>query len=275
MMHITPVSDQLHRHTFFELVYVVRGSAVHYIGTEAAPLRAGDYFIIDTGSMHCYQETEDFEIVNCLFLPACLDRALTNCPSLSALLSNQVLRLGVPVDLHMADRIYHDEDGKVFSLIQAMETEYDTKQTGYMELLRCHLTQILVHMVRVFDQAEQAHTSHPATALVAEYLRKHFAEALSLNEISHHAGYAPQYLSSLFRRDTGMSMQVFLQRLRIEEACRLLGNTEIRLPELAQAVGYGDTKHFSRVFKRHKGMSPREFKSVLVKKNDGSTVESL
>lgn len=264
-MRIMPCDDQLHRHSFFEVVYVTRGSAVHYLGAEAMHIRKGDYFIIDTGSAHCYRETQDFEIVNCLFLPQYVDSALTNCPSLSALLSNQVLRFSVPVNIRTADRVYHDDSGEVLRLITAMEEEYHAAQTGYMELLRCYLTQILVLAVRASDVAENQ-KPHNATAAMAEYLRRHYTEPLSLEEMSLALGYTPQYLSSLFRRDTGMTLREYLQRFRVEEACRLLREKDLRLSELAQAVGYSDGKHFAKVFRRCKGVSPQAMKSALAHK---------
>lgn len=263
MMHIRPGEDRMHRHAFFELVYIVSGTATHHLGDETTPLRAGDYFIIDTGSVHCYRDTKDFEIVNCLFLPEYVDRALACCPSLSSLLSNQVLRFGVPVDICTADKTFHDSDGTVRQIIKAMEREFAAQQTGYMELMRCHLTQILVCAVRASEEDERARTFHPATAAMVDYLQQHYAEPLSLENLSRRLCYTPQYLSSLFHRDTGMSLQLFLQRLRIEEACRLLKNQQLRITDIAQAVGYSDAKHFSRVFQQHKGMSPKEFKAMM------------
>ena len=264
MMRIRPRDDEMHQHVFFELVYIISGTATHHLGRESAQIRAGDYFIIDTGSFHCYRQTQNFEIVNCLFLPEYIDRALTDCPSLSSLLSNQVLRFGVPVNTRTADRIFHDDDGAVKRLIRTMEQEYAMGGTGYMELLRCYLTQVLVCAVRASEKAELTRMPHSATTAIVEYLRRHYAQPLSLNELSRKLGYTPQYLSSLFHKDTGMSLQVFLQRLRVEEACRLMGEKKMSLTALAQTVGYSDVKYFSRVFRRHKGLSPKEFRGTVL-----------
>lgn len=262
MMHLHQRDRGMHNHTFFELVYILKGTATHWIGQESMPLRAGDYFIIDPGSAHSYKDTKDFEIINCLFLPEYIDRALGECPSLSSLLSNQVLRFGVPIDIRAADRILHDEDKSVGKLIRLMENEYAQQNVGYMELLRCYLTQVLVLTVRASEHAEQSRVRHRATAAVVEYLQQNYAQPLSLDTISSRFGYTPQYLSSLFHKDTGTTIQDFLQRLRVEEACRLM-DSKVSLTELAQAVGYTDTKHFSKVFRKHKGISPREYRSNI------------
>lgn len=263
IMHLQQSDREPHHHTFFELVYVLRGSATHYLEESSLPLRAGDYFIIDPGSRHCYRNTRNLEIINCLFLPEYIDRALTDCPSLTALLSNRTMRFGVPVDVHAADRIFHDNDKTVGKLIRQMEQEYHTAQVGYMELLRCHLTHILVHAVRATADLSQRHMQHAVTAQIADHLQQNFAQPLSLETISRRLGYTPQYLSALFHKDTGMTLQVFLQRLRVEEACRLLEQKELGLSAVAQAVGYSDAKHFSKIFRLHKGMSPREYRKHI------------
>jgi len=261
MMRLRCRDDAPHRHSFFELVYVFRGTTFHHIGDEVTRLHAGDYFIVDPGSIHCYQNSCDCHIVNCLFLPEYIDRALADCPSLSSLLSNQAMHFGVPMDIKAADRVFHDPDGTVRRLIETMETEYAAAQTGYMELLRCHLTQVLVYAVRAWEAAQTQHIPHKAVAAVTDRLRADCAQPLSLEALSREAGYTPQYLSALFRKDTGMSIQEFLQRLRIQEACRLLEQTQLSLCDVAQAVGYTDPKHFSRLFRRYKGLSPKELRA--------------
>jgi AraC-like DNA-binding protein len=263
MMRVTPRNDQMHRHIFFELVYIVSGTATHHLEQDTTQLRAGDYFIIDTGSIHCYRDVRNFEIINCLFLPEYIDRALTDCPSLSSLLYNQVLRFGLPVNIQTADRIFHDSEGVVGQIIRKMEQEYAAKGTGYLELLRCYLTQVLVCAVRASEEAERIRTPHRATTAIVEHLRCHYTEPLSLDELSRKLNYTPQYISSLFHKDTGMSLQEFLQRIRIEEACRLIEQGEQQMVRIAQKVGYGDVKHFARVFRRIKGVSPREFRSEI------------
>lgn len=263
MMRLRCRNDDPHRHSFFELVYVLQGTATHQLGEETAQLHAGEYFIIDTGSVHCYKDVDNCHIVNCLFLPEYIDRALAECPSLSSLLSNQVMHFGVPVDIRAADRVFQDPDGTVRRLIETMEQEYAAKRTGYMELLRCHLTQVLVHAVRAWEAAEKQRIPHRAVEVVTNRLRADCAHSLSLEALSREAGYTPQYLSALFRKDTGMSIQEFLQRLRVQKACRLLGQKNLPLADISQAVGYSDPKHFARVFRRYKGISPKEFRKTL------------
>ena len=260
MMHLFQADIELHSHNFFELVYVVSGQCTHRLGNEQSLIKAGDFFIIDTGSEHSYINTnKKFEIINCLFMPDYIDRALVDCPTLADLLSNKVLRFGVPLDICAADRTFHDDDGTVGRLMHKMMAEYEAKRTGYMELLRCYLTQALVCAVRASENISPK--LHPATQGVIDYLHRHYAEPLSLDAIGKQTGYTAPYISGVFSRDMGMTVRSFLQRLRIEKACSLMDETDLTLSQIAQRVGYTDSKHFADLFRRHKGMSPKAYKN--------------
>lgn len=263
LQRLEPHDDILHGHDFFELVYVMSGSALHQLGVEISPVVEGDYFIVDFGSFHRYLETRDFTIVNCLFAPEYVDRVLVNSPSLSALLSNE-LRQFTPPALHSrpADLIYHDADGHIRGLIEAMEKEYAARDTGYLEIIRCHLIEILVHATRQASARSATQQPHPAVAAMAEYLHEHCFEPLSLNALSDFLAYTPQYLSSLFHKQTGVSMSTYLQRLRVQKSCRMLAETQLSISQIAHQVGYCDLKHFHTVFRRYTNVSPREFRAL-------------
>lgn len=256
ILRLYPRPNYTHQHQYFELVYVLRGTATRRMADTAIPVSAGDYYIANPHSAHGYGDTQDLAILSCLFLPESIDRALTDCPSISSLLSNRRLRFGVPVDIPIADRAFHDTDGSVRRIMKQMEKEYAECRTGYMEVLRCYLTQVLVLAAR----ACETRIPHEAVSRVLEYLKTNYAQPLSLQTLSQVAGYTPQYLSSLFSEEVGMSIQEFLQRLRIEEACRLLIQTDLPSAQIAAAVGYRDSRHFSRLFRRYQTISPREFR---------------
>ena len=102
---------------------------------------------------------------------------------------------------------------------------------------------------------------HTAVSTAIEYLKKNYTAPLSLERLSKQVGYAPSYLSGLFAKQTGMSIRTFLQHLRIEQACRLLGQSALSVSEIALQVGYSDPRHFSGIFHRIKGKSPRQYRA--------------
>lgn len=247
-----------HQHKYFEFVYVLRGTALRKMPDATVPVSAGDYYIANPRTAHGYEDIQDLEVIICLFFPEYIDRALINCPSVSSLLTDRTLRFGVPVDIPLADRVLHDTDSAVLRIIKKMDREYADRRTGYKEMLRCYLTQALVHAAR----ACETRTPHQAVTQIMEYLKNHYQQPLSLEALSHLVGYTPQYLSSLFSDEVGMSIQLFLQRMRIEEACQLLASTNLSTAEISSAVGYQDIRHFAKIFKKYENVSPREFRKA-------------
>lgn len=92
------------------------------------------------------------------------------------------------------------------------------------------------------------------------YIRIHCAEDLSLPDIAAYAGVSPNYLSGIFRENTGFSVRDFITMVRIEKSKALLSGGA-RVAEAAEAVGFYDAKYFNRVFKKHTGVSPARYRA--------------
>ncbi|NBF41372.1 MAG: helix-turn-helix domain-containing protein, partial [Spirochaetes bacterium] len=102
-----------------------------------------------------------------------------------------------------------------------------------------------------------------------EYLRRHFSEPVSLDDVAAAAGVSSAHLSRLFRRELQLSFSDYLSSLRMEEAQRLLSESSHSIKEVGYAVGYQDANYFSRVFKRWVGVRPREFSARTVVPGEG------
>lgn len=90
---------------------------------------------------------------------------------------------------------------------------------------------------------------------------------ISLQEFAaeHHVSLG--YLSRLFKKETGMNFSQFLTEKRIEKARKYLLQSDLRLSEISELVGYDDAKYFSQLFKKHTGLAPHEYRKTKRKKN--------
>ncbi len=122
------------------------------------------------------------------------------------------------------------------------------------------LDEILQELIGVSGHREDI--SNYAIKKAISYIRLHYAENISLEEIADRLDITPEYLSTLFNREVGMNFTVFLRDFRISHAKRLLKGTDLKVYEIAREVGYGDSKYFNRVFKEKVGVSPREFRQM-------------
>ena len=92
------------------------------------------------------------------------------------------------------------------------------------------------------------------------YIREHYQEVISLEEMAGRLEITPEYLSTLFNREMGINFSTFLKKFRISQAKRLLKGSEMKIYEVANAVGYSDSKYFNRVFREEVGISPGDYR---------------
>ena len=253
----------IHDHTFLELTYILEGSAKHIRDGKVAVLNARDYFLVDFGSVHSYEveEGESFLNMDCLFLPELLDPVLINAESLKNLFEHYLLHFNMKaMSQNPAAMIFHDDDGKVLSLLRQMQEESDRHQPGYTEMIRCCLVQILLMTLRKLENAEIAAMGQDITSYLTSYVVRHYMEDVSLGKLAEKLNYTMPYVSKKFKSEMGVSFVEYLQNYRIMQSCRLLMSTKKTIADIADAVGYRDLKFFVSLFKRNMGVSPATFR---------------
>ncbi len=253
-----------HCHEFLELTYILRGRVLHCLDGQEVELKAGDYFIVDYGSRHSYQNTdgEGFDNLDCLFLPELIDPVLKGTKSLRALLEHYLLHFNMQALVqNPAHMVFEDSDGSVLRLIERMKEESEIRGAGYTEFLRCYLVEILLHTMRRLDDAQAAATGQDVSRFLTEYVRLHYMEAINLQDLAKRLNYSLPYVSKRFKEDMGIPFVTYLQNYRVMEGCRLLSCSKRTLEEITRMVGYRDVKFFSSLIKRHTGLSPRSFRS--------------
>jgi AraC family transcriptional regulator len=95
-----------------------------------------------------------------------------------------------------------------------------------------------------------------------ELLRERFTDRLTLDDIASVVGVHPIHLARVFRKRCGSTVGEYVRQLRIDSACRQLATSNTPLAELALATGFSDQSEFSKCFKRHIGMTPRDFRAA-------------
>lgn len=93
-----------------------------------------------------------------------------------------------------------------------------------------------------------------------DYIDRHFTEEdLSLSTVAEQVGLSPPYLSTAFKREIKMNFCDYLTKVRIRRAKELLCCTSKMVYEIAGEVGFRDYRYFSQIFKKHTGLTPREY----------------
>ena len=100
-----------------------------------------------------------------------------------------------------------------------------------------------------------------------KFIEQHSAEELSLTKVARVVNISANYLSEKFKQVTGVNFVDYIARARFENATHLLEDVDVRISEIAFAVGFQSLSQFNRVFKTLSGKSPTEFRGSLRKRS--------
>ncbi len=96
------------------------------------------------------------------------------------------------------------------------------------------------------------------------YTRANYGDSeLSINKVCGRLHISAGYFSSIFKKETKLTFVAYLLHIRMEAAKELLRSTDLRALEIAEKVGYAEPNYFSFSFKKHVGMSPKEYRSSV------------
>lgn len=163
--------------------------------------------------------------------------------------------------------ILHEIKSLMFKVARTYGCREDTIRTscsreGYPTLQA--LTEALcLQMRQLLTEAKSQPKINPITQRALRHIQIHYREDITLPLLAKIAHAAPNYLSRVFNQDMGMSIPVYLNQIRMENAARLLEDEELRISDVAFQVGFSDPHHFTRLFKKQFGRTPSEYRKSL------------
>jgi AraC-like DNA-binding protein len=98
-----------------------------------------------------------------------------------------------------------------------------------------------------------------------KFLHEHSGEKLSLTKVSRFVNVSVNHFSEKFKEVTGVNFVDYIASIRIEKACDLLQDRDLRISEIAFAVGFQSLSQFNRVFKKLSGKSPTQYRPTHAK----------
>jgi two-component system response regulator YesN len=171
-------------------------------------------------------------------------------PEAWAHLSYHLLELGYSVltdlEVFSNERVsFFEHSGEITNLTSAQDIRY-------------FVTRNLVDIASLI----RSKNTGPSIAIrkAISYINEHYADRIALQDVAQHTCLSPNYLSQLFKQETGKSFLEYLTQCRVEAAKKLLVQSNLTISEIAFKLGYDMPSYFSEVFKKSEGLTPSQFR---------------
>lgn len=238
-------------HPFWELTYVDTGDMSNKIGNTEYRMSAGKIMLCLPNRFH----------------------------SQSAAGSGHVRYLTVTFDMEFCepelfDGVVFDADDYLKNLLSAIVTENRSSKIYSDDLILCYLKELIISLIRIRKIESCLKISHPAvrktmenkiTAHTIRYVSNNPGKPLTVCEIAQSIPVSESYLSTLFRKSTGKSLNRYINETKLARAKELILTGQFTMTEIAENLGYNNVHYFSSQFKKEFSISPTQYADSILK----------
>lgn len=259
VFYIDPQHSRKHAHMIhwhedvLELLYIAKGTGRYLVDEREYAVRAGMLVICNADTLHGEAPFQAHEMTT-----YCLAFSGVCHPDLppNVFLPPEKSPILLPTDENRA---------LLYELMRALHRLFgagdrDSALCKALAQSAFSLAKYLAARSRTNPQAQKQET---LVRRIAAYLNRHYMEPLTLKEISAALYISETHLSHLFKRETGLSPMQYVVHRRIGEAQSLLSETDLRIQEIEERLGFGSSTHFTNMFKKYVGLAPREYRKYF------------
>ena len=255
-----------HNHNFFELTFVLKGRGQHLLNDSVIDYKEGDLFFLTPKDEHEFivKEPSRFGIIKFteqLFLEKA---SFSSSTYWRKNLETVIFHSNI-----IAESIIHyDSDrSQFFGLYDLIKNELNNKLVYNRNIL----TELFGALLMVLSRNLKLSIKRKPDLIISDdekidniltYIRQHILnkERIRIKVIAEEFYMAPSYVGIYIKKHAGISIQQFIMQTKLKMAERLLKESSLSINEIANKIGFVDSSHFNRVFKKHQGMNPSEYK---------------
>ena len=231
-----------HFHKDIEIIYVMNGSVYACADREKDWIQTGDLFISFPNQIHYYENATLGDYLLIILSPDILfelkEKMYGSIPQ------SNILR-----------NVSQSEPVKL--LQQALQATGDYSQTIKAGLLNQALAQLLPQLTL----KPRTKTSNATLLGIMNFCSSNFAENITLEDVSKALHISKYHISHLLNDKLGLSFTAYLNNLRINHACDLLEDTDKKIADISEDVGFGSIRSFNRAFDAAMHMSPSQYRN--------------
>lgn len=249
-----------HHHTAFEITMVISGSGIYSASHSEFSFKSGDIFFFSTDEVHWLKKLDcRTHFLNIHFEPRFI------WSDNIGVLGKDLIRIFLSRKDNPLNKLKNASLEIVRELIYKMESEASSKKPEYETMLKVHLMNILVEMMRSYDgkldenEILLSHHTLKYMTRVLNYIEENFAQDITLSELSDIAHMSKNYFCRQFKQLNGISPWEYITIKRIEQAISYIEATDLTKLEIAAKCGYNNTSNFYHAFKKVTGKSPSDY----------------
>lgn len=249
-----------HRHDFFEVLYLQKGSGYHVIDSNKYEINPPCIFFLSPGQAHKLELSNDVEGYIYIFTS---DFYLINQSNQNRLLefpffftvnqNNPPLLLTTVTDVEFIESIF----------VRAVKEECNS-----IDLLRSFLDLILVFSASLYKVDENMLAKGKGNLLVKRFfqlLEENYQNNISINEYASMLAITPNHLTQAVKQLTGKTSNQIIQEKQMLEIKRLLIHTNMGVSEISNYLNFADQSYFTKFFKKLTGVTPLRFRTESMK----------
>ena len=248
-----------HWHNSVEIFAIYEGSLVFILREKEIRVESGEFIIINTNELHSIR-AEKANLAVYVQIPI---SEFKNYLTADHFISFHKKGKGAMADLDPAQM--EENEKKMMTLIRNIYDLTGTDVPGHeYEMLRDYyaMMQLLVTVYRQEEADDLLYRSSKALqrlSPITEYIKKHYAEDISLQSLAEQLGYSIEHLSRMFQKYAQINYKSYLSGIRLELAVEEMEKGDKTISEIATQVGFSDSRALAKAFQKKYGMLPSEY----------------
>lgn len=250
-----------HWHREFEFLRVLSGNLTVYLDNKEFALKSGDILLINCACLHRAQP------LDCVYECIVVDLTMLLHPQNHIVNLNflQIINSHVNIE-NVISANHHDLYNAIVDLFSTLSREEPYYEMLVYGLLFVIFSKAYSYHYISYSKHKQKDKQIEAVNLVLSWLNQNFKEPVNSKKISQICNLNFNYFCKVFKNLTGQTITQYVNTLRIERACHDISENNKSITESAFSNGFNDLSYFTKIFKRQKGITPREYKDSVQKR---------
>jgi len=253
-----------HRHDFFEVLYLSKGSGFHIIDGNKYEIQPPCVFFMSPGQAHKIEFSSDIEGYIFIFTSEFYLINQTN--------QNRLIEFPFFFTIRQENRPLMLESKQDVQFLETLFSkgiaEVEKGEKFSVDLLRSVLDLILTSCTVLYKSDENLLPKGRGNIVVKKFLQlveENYQNNLTVNEYAYKLSVTPNHLTQTVNQLTGKTSSQIIKAKQVLEIKRLLVHTNLSVTEIAGRLNFPDQSYFSKFFKREAGLSPLQYRVKIVK----------